>query len=193
MPVFELPLEESRSYTGRNPKPADFDAYWERGLQELESTDARVELRPHPSPARFADCFDMWFTGVGGARIHAQYLRPRAPGSNPALLQFHGYSGNAGDWSDKLAWPAQGIAIAVMEIRGQGGQSEDVGGVKGTTLQGQLIRGLDDDPDRMLFRQIFLDTVQLARAVMGFPEVDSTRVGAFGGSNCSADIRARPR
>ena len=80
-----------------------------------------------------------------------------------------------------------------MEVRGQGGQSEDVGGVKGTTLQGQLIRGLDDDPDRMLFRQIFLDTVQLARAVMGFPEVDSTRVGAFGGSNCSADIRARPR
>jgi cephalosporin-C deacetylase len=109
-------------------------------------------------------------------------LRPTGKGPHPALLQFHGYSGNAGDWFDKLAWPAQGVAIAVLEVRGQGGQSEDVGGVKGTTLRGQLIRGLSDHPDKLLFRQIFLDTVQLARVLMSFPEVDPKRIGALGGS-----------
>jgi cephalosporin-C deacetylase len=34
----------------------------------------------------------------------------------------------------------------------------------------------------MLFRQIFLDTAQMARIVMAMPEVDEGRVGATGGS-----------
>ena len=32
----------------------------------------------------------------------------------------------------------------------------------------------------MAFRQIFLDTAQLARVVMSFPEVDAGRIGCFG-------------
>jgi cephalosporin-C deacetylase len=60
--------------------------------------------------------------------------------------------------------------------------SEDVGGVKGDTLNGYVIRGLNDAPKNLLYRQIFLDTVQLARGVMDFPEVDSERVGTMGGS-----------
>ena len=75
MPVFEMPLKELRTYAGRNPKPADFDEYWERALRELDGTEPHAELIPHPSPARFAECFDLWFTGVRGARIHAQYVR----------------------------------------------------------------------------------------------------------------------
>ncbi len=182
MPVFEMPLHELRAYMGRNPKPADFDEYWERALRELDATEAAPELVPHPSPARFAECFDLWFTGVRGARIHAQYVRPRTEGPHAAVLRFHGYSGNAGDWFDKLPWAAQGIAVAAMDSRGQGGLSEDVGGVKGTTLRGQIVRGLSDHPDELLFRQIFLDTVQLARVVAGFREVDPKRIGATGGS-----------
>ena len=182
MPAFEMPLERLRTYAGRNPRPADFDEYWDRALRELDSTEARPELVSHASPARFADCFDLWFTGAGNARIHAQYVRPRAKGSHPAVLKFHGYSGNAGDWFDMLPWAAQGMAIAYMDVRGQGGLSEDVGGVTGTTLRGQIVRGLSDHPDKLLFSQVFLDTVQLARVVMSFPEVDAARVGATGAS-----------
>jgi cephalosporin-C deacetylase len=69
-----------------------------------------------------------------------------------------------------------------MDVRGQGGLSEDVGGVKGTTLRGQIVRGLSDHPDKLLFRQIFLDTVQLAKVVMSLPEIDPGRVSATGGS-----------
>ena len=180
--MFEMPLEELRTYQGRNPKPADFDSYWQRGLAELAATPPRIELKPHPSPARFAECFDLFFTGTGGARVHAQYLRPADKGSHPALLRFHGYSMDAGDWYDKLAWVAQGFVVAALDVRGQGGLSEDAGGVRGTTLRGQIIRGLDDEPDRLLFRQIFLDTVRLAQVVMEQPEVDAARVAAAGGS-----------
>jgi cephalosporin-C deacetylase len=182
MPMFEMPLDELRRYQGRNPKPANFDAYWKRALDDLAATPANVELQPHPNPANFAETFDLWFTGTGGARVHAQYMRPRDPGPHPALLRFHGYSMNAGDWFDKLAWVAQGFVVAAMDVRGQGGLSEDAGGVRGTTLEGQIIRGLADDPDRLLFRQIFLDTVRLAQLVMAQPEVDAARVAATGRS-----------
>jgi cephalosporin-C deacetylase len=182
MPLFEMPLDQLRSYNGRNPRPADFDAYWDRALVELDGTDPRPELIPHASPARSAQCFDLWFTGVGQARIHAQYVRPRSGGPHAAVLKFHGYSGNAGSWFDQLPWAAEGIATAALDVRGQGGLSEDVGGVAGTTLRGHIIRGLGGDPDKLLFRQIFLDTVQLARVVSAFPEVDPKRLGAMGAS-----------
>jgi cephalosporin-C deacetylase len=131
--------------------------------------------------------FDLWFRGVGGARIHAKYARPKTiNGTIPGLLQFHGYSGSSGDWHDKLSWTGQGIAVAAMDCRGQGGLSEDNSRVRGTTLNGHLIRGLDDAPDKLLFRSIFLDTVQLARVVMSLPEIDAARIGTFGGSQGGA-------
>ena len=55
-------------------------------------------------------------------------------------------------------------------------------GVKGWTLRGHIVRGLDDEPEKMLFRQIFLDTAMLARVVMEMPDVDADRIGATGGS-----------
>ncbi len=187
MPVFEMPLTELKTYQGRNPRPADFDEYWDRSLAEMHALDPQVELRPHPLSASFAECFELYFTGVGGARVHAKYLRPsNAKKPHPAVLMFHGYSGSSGEWSDKLNYVAQGYSVAALDCRGQGGRSEDAGSVCGNTLRGHIIRGLDDDPDKMLFRQIFLDTAQLARIVMGMPEVDEKRVGATGGSQGGA-------
>ena len=59
--------------------------------------------------------------------------------------------------------------------------------VAGPTLRGHIIRGLEDpDPSKLLFRQVFLDTVQLARVVMAFPEVDPGRVGCWGASQGGA-------
>lgn len=189
MPLIDKPLPELFEYRGRNPRPADFDAYWEAALRELDATDPQPELRPTTAIAsQNIEAFDLWFTGVGGARIYAKYLRPKgAGGKRPAVLQFHGYSGHSGDWLDKFGWPAEGFCYAAMDCRGQGGKSEDNGQVKGTTLRGQIIRGLDDpDPRKLAFRQIYLDAAQLARVVMRFAEVDAQRVGCFGASQGGA-------
>lgn len=187
MPLIDKPLAELESYQGINPRPADFDDFWSRALAELDATDPCPELIPNSTiqPGN-AEAFDLWFTGVGGARIYAKYVRPRAAGPHPAVLQFHGYSWHSGEWSDKLVYANEGIAIASMDCRGQGGRSEDTGSVRGMTLRGHFIRGLDDAPEKLLFRQIFLDTAQLARVVMSFAEVDADRVGAFGGSQGGA-------
>jgi len=188
MPAVDKPLHELREYYGISPRPGDFDAYWERALAELEATDPApvLELSTAIRP-RNAEAFDLWFTGVGGARIYAKYLRPKnAPKPGPAILQFHGYSGSSGDWNDKLNFVNEGLSVASLDCRGQGGRSEDNAPVKGNTQSGHFIRGLDDSPEKLLFRSIFLDTAQLARVVMGFDEVDANRVGTTGGSQGGA-------
>ncbi|MBL9215577.1 MAG: acetylxylan esterase [Opitutaceae bacterium] len=187
MPLIDLPLSELRNYSGRNPRPADFDAYWDRALRELATVDPRPELKPAGFAAPGVECFDLWFTGVGGARVYAKYLRPARPGPHPAVLQFHGYYGSSGEWFDKLGWPGSGFVGAALDVRGQGGRSEDSVPVRGTTVRGHIVRGLDDpDPDKLAYRQVFLDTVQLARVVMARPEVDPARVGCFGRSQGGA-------
>lgn len=183
MPIVDMKLSELEVYQGTNPKPDDFDAYWDRAIQEMHALGTSCVLTPASFQTPLVTCDDLYFTGAYGARVHAKLLRPKGRTGCPAVLQFHGYTGDSGDWWDKLAYAASGFVVAALDCRGQGGLSEDVGGVKGTTQSGAIIRGLSDpDPDKLLMRNVFLDTAQLARIVMALPEVDASRVGAFGGS-----------
>jgi cephalosporin-C deacetylase len=185
MPLIDMPLEQLKTYKGTNPKPADFDAYWDGALAEMRSLDPKIELIPSDFQTPAAECFDLYFTGAGGARVYAKYLRPRktdAGAKNPAVVAFHGYTGASGEWTGYLSYAHAGFSVFALDCRGQGGKSEDAGGVKGNTFRGHIIRGLADSPEKLLFRNIFLDCAQLAGIAMGMPEVDPTRVGAFGGS-----------
>ncbi len=195
MPSIDMPLEQLLSYEGRNPRPADFDRFWDESVREMHAIDPQIELRPATFQVDCADCFDLFWTGMGGARVHAKYLRPKNDTSStrtgeqkthPAVLQFHGYGGSSGDWNDKLGYVAAGFSVAALDVRGQAGESEDAVATLGPTSSGQIIRGLDDAlasrPEKLFFRNAFLDCAQMARIVMNFPEVDASRVGAVGGS-----------
>jgi cephalosporin-C deacetylase len=188
MPLLDKPLHELREYRGINPRPADFDTFWDKALHELDETKPNVELIPVDVLGNInAELFDLYFTGVGGARVYAKYVRPKgARKPAPALLEFHGYGMSSGNWSNKLRYVNEGYAVAALDCRGQGGRSEDNSQVIGNTREGHLIRGLDGPPEKLLFRQIFLDTAQLARVVMAQPEVDPARVGSTGGSQGGA-------
>ncbi len=196
MPLtFDFPFETLKTYTGINPRPDDFDSYWAAALAELEATPAESELVSATFKPGFADCHDLWFTGVGGARVHAKLVRPNAEcagrrqgknGLGPAVLLFHGYTGHSGDWQSKLALAASGFTVAALDCRGQGGLSQDTGGVLGNTHQGHIVRGLveaiEGKPEKLLYRALFMDTVRLARLVMAMDGVDPARVAASGWS-----------
>ena len=188
MPLVDMPLAQLKQYNGINPRPADFDDYWKNAIEEMQSVEANIELVPSSFQTPFADCYDLYFTGVRGARIHVKHLKPKhAAASGPAVLHFHGYSGSSGSWSEYLGYAAAGLTVFAMDVRGQGGRSEDTGGVKGNTLQGHIIRGLDDeDPHNLLFRHIYLDTAQLAGIAIDMPGIDASRVYATGGSQGGA-------
>lgn len=187
MPLFEMPFEEMLVYQGSNPKPPDHQEYWQRALSQMHALGTGCQLVPAAFTAPGVLAYDLWFTGVHASRVYAKLLLPKGDGPFPALLRFHGYSGSSGDWSRLLGYARSGFVVAAMDCRGQGGKSEDRGGVMGNTLSGQIIRGLDEeDPDKLLTRSLFLDTAQLARIVMALPQVDQDRVAATGASQGGA-------
>ena len=187
MPVLDMPLEELKKYQGRNPRPADFDEFWDASLAELAAIDPNPVFTPYPQACKNAEAFELTFTSTKGARIYAKFLRPKnITGKVPAVLHFHGLSGSSPEWADLLHWVAQGYVIAAMDARGQGGYSQDVGGVPGTTYATPFMRGFDGQPSDLYCRDLFLDTRRLADVIMALDYVDETRVAATGGSQGGA-------
>ncbi len=190
MPCMDTLKNELLSYMGTNPKPADYDGYWDKAIAEMKAIDPMVEFVPAKFKAPGIECYDMYFNGAHGARIHCKHLRPAGASADkkvPAVLMFHGYGDRSGDWLQKLGYPAAGFSLFVMDVRGQGGESQDVGGTLGYTISGQFIRGLDDpDNDKMFFRDVYLDTAELAKIVFDLDFTDTSRVYATGGSQGGA-------
>lgn len=185
MPILDMSLKELQNYKGINPKPMDFDAFWDKSLSDMKALDPQVELVKSDFQVPFATCYHLYFKGMGGARIHSKLVVPNVT-SGAAVIQFHGYTMSSGEWKDLLPFAAFGQVVASMDCRGQGGESVDVGGVTGGTLYGFIIKGLDDGPSSLYFRQVFLDTAQLAGIIMDREDVDESRVGVLGGSQGGA-------
>jgi len=187
MPLADMPLEELKQYKGITPCPKDFDRFWEEAVKELHAIDPEPELVPARFQVPDAECFDLYFTGMDCSRIHAKYLRPKdTPKAHPAVIQFHGYADSSGPWNLKLNYVSQGYSVAALDVRGQAGDSEDLGARKGNTYHGQVIRGLEDAPEKLFYRSAFLDAVRLIELVMALPEVDEARVGVTGESQGGA-------
>ena len=183
MPIIDMPLEKLKTYQGRNPKPADFDEFWDASLAELATIEPEAKFTPYDLPSNVAEFYELRFKSTKGAKLYAKFIKPKnLVGKAPAVLFFHGLSTASSPWLDFVKYAAQGYVVAALDSRGQGGFSEDVGGVPGTTFSTPFMRGFDGDPSDLLCRDLFLDTAQLAKVVMGLDFVDETRVAVTGGS-----------
>ena len=154
MPLIDMSLHELKQYQGTNPKPADFDQYWNESLGELDNQDLSYTLEKSEYVAEGVECYHLYFTGVGGAKIHCKLLKPtNIKGKLPALAMFHGYQGSSGDWFDKLPYAYNGMVVAAMDARGQAGLSEDTFQKSGSTSLGHIIRGVGDEtPNNLVSR-----------------------------------------
>ena len=187
MPTVDMPLKEMLKYNGSSPCPADIDEYWDTALAEMNGICSEPQFIKKDFKSKFADFYDLYFEGTNGAKIYAKFGRPKKiDGKVPAVLLFHGLAGSSWQWTDLLELISQGYVVAFMDARGQGGKSEDVGGVKGTTYTTPFTRGLDGDKHDLLMRDMFLDTARLAKIVMGLDYVDENRVGTHGSSQGAA-------
>ncbi len=184
MPMIDLSGEELLSFQGRTPRPADFDAFWDEGLARIEAIAEAPQLQPAQIEVPGVSCFHLTYTGVGNAQIYAKYLKADvADAQRPILLVFHGYRRSSPSWLNLMQFVCAGFDVMAMDCRGQGGRSQDVGGVLGNTHSGHFIRGLDDpDPHRMLMHQIMLDAARLARLASRMDGIGNVPVAAFGAS-----------
>lgn len=188
MPVFEMSLEQLKQYKGCSPCPSDFDNYWREAMSQNEAAGLEYTLTDAVFRAPDVRCSDLWFVGVGGARIHCKFLRPaRIEEPLPAVCIFHGYMHHSGEWFERLPYVYSGRAVLVMDVRGQDGLSEDIYHGVGPTVFGNVVRGVRDaDPHKLYFRDVYLDCAKAIQILMSMNGVDSARVAVTGKSQGGA-------
>jgi cephalosporin-C deacetylase len=179
----DFPLEQLQTYHGTNPCPDDLDTFWERQLSVADRCQPAPQWQPASFQSAVAACFDLTFTSIDGSVIYVKALLPRqVEGNIPAILEFHGYGMNSGDWNEKLSWVSEGAAVFSMDSRGQGGRSQDAASYRGWKQHGLLCRGVDDGAEKHYLRHLFLDAVVLAKLVGEDGRFDSGRLATIGRS-----------
>ncbi len=185
MPFSADRLARLESCAGRNPIPADFDAFWEERVAEADAVPLDYELSASDQLDDFDTCtyHDLRFIGMGGAHLYAKYCVPAAvSGPVPLVLQFHGYPGCTRSWAEQSSWPGLGYAVLSMDNPGQGGRSEDIGGFAGTTVAGHLVAGIDGGPRNLYYVRLYQNQRILCRIAAELEGIDPTRVFVNGGS-----------
>ncbi|GAB6856006.1 acetylxylan esterase [Microbacterium xylanilyticum] len=187
MPRFDLPDEELRTYRPDVADPADFDAFWQRTLEESRAVAKPPVLTRVEGPLTVFDVYDLRFSGYAGDEVRGWFVVPAgAEGPLPTVVEYNGYGGGRGLPHERLAWAAAGYAWAFMDTRGQGsvwgtpGATPDPHGA-GPAVPGFMTRGIED-PHDYYYRRVFTDAVLLIDALRGLDIVDETRVAVTGGS-----------
>lgn len=174
-------------YKGTWKKPEDFDNYWQKQLQLIENIPLKYTIEKTDfSNFENIEYYNLNFESFDGAKIYAKYIKPKTNKKIPALVYFHGYPGRNRNWFEKSSFASLGYAVFAMDFRGQGGLSEDIGGVKGPTVAGHVISGLSDNIDNMIYRKNILDVCILVKIVRQLEEIDSNNINCAGGSQGGA-------
>ena len=165
------------------PRPSDFDLFWKDRMAEADAVELDYAIEA-ASVADSATCrfFDLWYTGMCGARLHAKYLQPVSDEPVPLVLQFHGYPGASRSWFEQASFAGMGMALIALDCPGQGGPSEDIGGFEGTTVAGHIVAGIDGDPANLYYVRLHQDIRILCRIVRELEGIDLSRVFVNGAS-----------
>lgn len=173
------------NYSGKSKKPEDFDEFWEQELQHLRSIPIKINKTPSEFQFPGSKCFDVSYLSTQNSWIAGKYLIPdQATAENPCplVVQFHGYKGGSGDWSEKLDIVSMGYAVFAMDTRAQGGWSEDRRITSGSTLSGHKLRGINEGAKNLLFKDVYLDAVRAVDIFSEEPEIDSEQIMVTGAS-----------
>src|SRR5512147_1550916 len=105
MTVFDLSLDELRTYRPPRDEPADFDAFWAGTLAGARATATPPRFDRVDGPLRTVSVWDVTFSGYGGDPIRGWLLAPAtATEPLPTVVQYVGYGGGRGFPFDWLVW-----------------------------------------------------------------------------------------
>jgi cephalosporin-C deacetylase len=186
--LFDLPLDQLRSYLPPRDEPADFDAFWRATLDEVHQMPLNPVFTPVDVGLATVEVFDTTFNGYGGQPIKGWLLLPRhRSGPLPCVVEYIGYGGGRGFPTDWLLWSSAGYAHFVMDTRGQGsghlkGDTPDPDPVGGDPhYPGFMTRGILN-PQTYYYRRVFADAVRAVEAARAHPDVEPERIAATGAS-----------
>jgi cephalosporin-C deacetylase len=186
--LFDLPLDQLKTYLPPRTDLPDFDDFWKRTLAAARQYPLKAVFTPVETGMKLLETFDVTYSGYGGQPIKAWFLMPRKPaGKMPCVVEYTGYGGGRGLPMDWIFWPSVGYATLAMDIRGQGsnwrtGDTPDTE-VDGGNPQypGFMSRGILK-PDTYFYRRVFTDAVRAIEAARAHPAVDSQCIAVTGSS-----------
>ena len=184
---FDLPLDELQTYQPPRQEPDDFDAFWQRSLEEARQSDLDAVLEPVDFGLVTVNAFDVTFSGYGGQRVKGWFLLPKQRSAPlPCVVEYIGYGGGRGFPTDWLFWASMGYAYFVMDTRGQGsawrkGDTPDVFDASSPHHPGFMTLGILD-PETYYYRRLIVDAVRAIDAVKEREEVHADRLIITGAS-----------
>jgi cephalosporin-C deacetylase len=186
--IFDMPLEELKSYRPPREEPDDFDAFWQGTLAEAQKLPIDAVFEPVDYGLQAIETYDVTYAGYAGQPIKGWLLLPRdSKGPLPCIVEYIGYGGGRGFPLDWLVWSSAGFAHFVMDTRGQGstwrrGDTPDLE-VDGAAPQypGYMTRGILN-PETYFYRRLFVDGVRAVEAACAHSCIDSERIAATGSS-----------
>ena len=180
MPMLDMPIKEMESYRGSGIIPKDFHEYWRNEVKKVNEKKLEYRIIKRNFNNKQANYYEIYFRGIDGAEIYAKYISPAVNRKVPTVLEFHDYKEASRSWHYLTRYVAIGYSVLAMDCRGQGGKSEDIGGVKGSTVCGHVINGLDDDINRMYYRKVYLDAYILSKIAENLDKTDVNKMITFG-------------
>lgn len=178
-----MPTEqEIKDFRHTVTEPHDFDVFWRRVKQELDSTPLDPEFTPAPLRSLpHASVYEAHYTSLDGVRIACWYVVPRSgPGPFPALINFPGYQGETRlirEWADR------GVISLSVAYRGKLRSHRQFN----PGYPGFLIHGIESS-ETYSYRGVYADAMRAVDFLLTRPEVDRTRLfvhGLSGGGGLS--------
>lgn len=178
-------LKKMETYMGKDNPPSDFDEFWNKQISSLPESIS-YEIKPRHFGVENTDFFDLYFRGTNNGTVHAKCIFPHHQKNVPVVFYFHGYMGQAPDWTSFLKYIPLGVGVVAMDVRGQQGESVDNGIYKGNTVLGHIIRGAVEGKDHLFYKDIYLDVYSLIEVVADMERVDNSHLYTWGGSQGGA-------
>ena len=183
MPWYDMPLERLREYRTQTEEPDGLDEWWAKRLADSRELARPTDLRRYePDLYGTVEVHDATFSGSGGDRIRAWYLKPADAVRPPVVVKFIGYGGGRGAPGEHMLLPALGYAAFVMDSRGQGGRwtyGATGDGAEGPENSLVMTRGITT-PEDYYYTRMFTDAalaVDAALELAGAPGAPGPRAG----------------
>ncbi len=157
-------------------RPDDFDAYWERVIQELDGMPIAAEEEEHPIRSTdFCTAYTVRLTSIGPYRIFGYLSIPKGEGPFPALVYLTRLQSVVeiipqGDANEKR----RRFVTFGLAARGQRNADKPYA----SAFPGVYTDGIED-PEAYVFRGIAADCCRAVDYVLSRPEVDRTRVAGL--------------
>ena len=76
--LYDLPLDQLKTYKPERNEPQDFDAFWAATLAEARRHPLEARFEPVDTGLKLVEALDATFNGYGGQPIKGWLILPRA-------------------------------------------------------------------------------------------------------------------